>query len=61
MKLTLPMKGKRKPNGQQGSRGKQAFKRNIAEREVDYLIFREDFGHIEGDTIVGVHQKAGTN
>ena len=30
---TLPMKGKRKPNGHQERRGKQAFKRNIAERE----------------------------
>lgn len=55
---TLPLKGKRKPNGHQERRGKQAFKRNIAEREVDYPDFKEEFGHIEGDTIVGVHHKS---
>ena len=55
---TLPMKGKRKPNGHQERRGKQAFKRNIAERENDYPTFKEEFGHVEGDTIVGVHHKS---
>ena len=55
---TLPMKGKRKPNGHQERRGKQAFKRNIAERKVDYPTFKEEFGHIEGDTIVGAHHKS---
>lgn len=55
---TLPLKGKRKPNGHQERRGKQAFKRNIAEREVDYPDFKDEFGHIEGDTIVGVHHKS---
>ncbi|AQS52498.1 hypothetical protein BW727_101594 [Jeotgalibaca dankookensis] len=55
---TLPMKGKRKPNGHQERRGKQAFKRNIVEREKDYPVFKEEFGHIEGDTIVGVHHKS---
>src|SRR5690625_175433 len=54
----LPLKGKRKPNGHQERRGKQAFKRNIAEREVDYPDFKDEFGHIEGDTIVGVHHKS---
>lgn len=54
----LPMKGKRKPNGHQERRGKQAFKRNIAERENDYPAFQKEFGHIEGDTIVGVHHKS---
>ena len=44
---TLPMKGKRKPNGHQERRGKQAFKRNIAERENDYPAFKEEFGHVE--------------
>ena len=60
------MKGKRKPNGHQERRGKQAFKRNIAERETDYPIFKKEFGPIfkkefgpiEGDTIVGVHHKS---
>lgn len=55
---TLPMKGKRKPNGHQERRGKQAFKRNIAERETDYPSFKEEFGHLEGDTIVGAHHKS---
>lgn len=55
---TLPVKGNRKPNGHQKRRGKQAFKRNIAERETDYPAFKEEFGHIEGDTIVGVHHKS---
>ena len=55
---TLPMKGKRKPNGHQERRGKQAFKRNIAEREAGYPAFKEEFGHIEGDTIVGAHHKS---
>lgn len=35
---TLPMKGKRKPNGLQEPRGKQTFKRNIAESETDYPL-----------------------
>jgi len=55
---TLPMKGKRKPNGHKERRGKQAFKRNIAEREKDYPNFTKEFGHIEGDTIVGVQHKS---
>ena len=54
----LPMKGKRKPNGHQERRGKQAFKRHISERESDYPSFKEEFGHIEGDTIVGVRHKS---
>ncbi|MER2132789.1 MAG: IS30 family transposase [Carnobacterium inhibens] len=55
---TLPMKGKRKPNGHKEKRGKQAFKRNISERLNDYPHFKEEFGHLEGDTIVGVHHKS---
>jgi IS30 family transposase len=55
---SLPMKGKRKPNGHQERRGKQAFKRNITERKSDYPAFQDEFGHIEGDTIVGIHHKS---
>ena len=55
---TLPMKGKRKPNGHKETRGKQAFKRNISERLKDYPRFENEFGHLEGDTIVGVHHKS---
>ena len=54
----LPMQGKRKPNCHQERRGKQAFKRNIAERETDYASFETEFGHLEGDTIVGVNHKS---
>ncbi len=54
---TLPMKGKIKPNGHQECRGKQTFKKNIAEREKDSPNFKEEFGYIEGDTIVGIHHK----
>ncbi len=38
-KLTLPMKGKRKSSGHQERRGKQAFTRNIAEKETDSTAF----------------------
>ena len=56
--LHLPMQGKRKPNGYKEKRGKQAFKRNISERKKDYVVFEEKFGHLEGDTIVGIHHKS---
>ncbi|WP_252314164.1 IS30 family transposase [Sinobaca sp. H24] len=55
---TLPMKGKRKPNGHQERRGKQAFRRTLSEREHDYPAFSQEFGHLEGDTIVGRHHKS---
>lgn len=55
---TLPMEGKRKPNGHKERRGKQAFKRNISERVNDYPAFNSEFGHLEGDTIVGEHHKS---
>ncbi len=55
---TLPMKGKRKPNGHQERRGKQTFKRHITERDADYPSFQKEFGHLEGDTIVGARHKS---
>ena len=55
---TLPMKGKRKPNGHKEHRGKQAFRHNISERSTDYPESQLEFGHLEGDTIVGVHHKS---
>ena len=55
---TLPMQGKRKPNGHQERRGRQAFRRNISERTTDYPAFNEEVGHLEGDTIVGVRHKS---
>ena len=54
----LPMQGRRKPNGHQEHRGRQAFRRNISERVDDYPTFNEAFGHLEGDTIVGVRHKS---
>lgn len=54
----LPMKGKRKPNGHQEKRGKQAFRRSIHERIDDYNQFENEFGHLEGDTTVGQKHKS---
>ena len=55
---TLPMKGKRKPNGHQEKLGKQQLKRSIHDRPDNYPNFNSEFGHLEGDTIVGVHHKS---
>jgi len=54
----LPMKGKRKPNGHQEKRGKQAFRRTIDDREQEHSNYTNEFGHLEGDTIVGHHHKS---
>lgn len=54
----LPMKGKRKPNGHQERRGKQAFRRSILDRESEHPNYKKEFGHLEGDTIVGRHHKS---
>src|SRR5699024_9883569 len=54
----LPMKGKRKPNGHQEKRGKQAFKRGIKDRDQEHPNFEKEFGHLEGDTIVGSQHKS---
>lgn len=51
------MKGKRKPNGHKERQGRQAFSRNIFEKETDYPTFKEEFGHLEGDTIVSMQHK----
>ncbi|WP_326717468.1 IS30 family transposase [Vagococcus jeotgali] len=55
---TLPMKGKRKPNGHKEKRGKQAFKRTIHQRDAEHNEFQNEFGHLEGDTIVGKNHKS---
>lgn len=52
------MKGKRKPNGHQEKRGKQAFKRGIDDRNQEHPNYQKEFGHLEGDTIVGRHHKS---
>ncbi|MGM8184419.1 IS30 family transposase, partial [Enterococcus italicus] len=54
----LPMKGKRKPNDHKEKRGKQGFRRSIRDRKTDYTQFDHEFGHLEGDTIVGGKHKS---
>lgn len=56
--VTLPMNGKRKPNGHKEKRGKQAFKRSLQDRDLSYPVFKHEFGHLEGDTIIGEHHKS---
>lgn len=57
-KEDLPWKGKRKPNGHSEKRGKQAFRRDLRERAELYPDFHTEFGHLEGDTIVGEKHKS---
>lgn len=54
----LPMKGKRKSNGHQERRRKQAFRRSILDRDKEHPNYQKEFGHLEGDTIVGRHHKS---
>ncbi len=54
----LPCKGKRKLNGKAEKRGKQDFRRDIRDRSEIYPKFEREFGHLEGDTIVGKHHKS---
>lgn len=56
--FSLPMKGKRKMNGHREKRGKQAFRRTIHQRNKEHDHFKDEFGHLEGDTIVGKHHKS---
>lgn len=55
---TLPMKGKRKPNGHRETRGKQNDKRTLDDREKAYPTYKNEFGHLEGDTIIGKNHKS---
>ncbi len=57
-KEDLPWKSKRKPNGKKETRGKQAFRRDIRERAKLFPDFDSEFGHLEGDTIVGQNHKS---
>lgn len=54
----LPMQGKRKPNGHQEKRGKQSFRRSIRDRDSDHPNYKKEFGHLEGDTIIGHQHKS---
>lgn len=51
------MKEKRKSNSHKEKHEKQAFKRNISERLTDHPQFEDDLGHLEEDTIFGIHHK----
>src|SRR5699024_2178811 len=51
------MQGKRKPNGHQEKRGRQSFRRSIRDRDQEHPNYQKEFGHLEGDTIVGRHHK----
>ena len=58
----LPMKGKRKPNGHQEKRGKQAFRRSIHERikehpefENDLAILKETLLSVENTKVLLLH------
>lgn len=55
---TLPMQGKRKPNGHQEKKGRQSFRRIICDRDQEHPNYQKEFGHLEGDTIVGRHHKS---
>lgn len=57
-KEDFPWKGKRKPNGHSEKRGKQALRRDSRERADSYPNFKTEFGHLEGDTIVGEKHKS---
>lgn len=57
-KMDFPWKGKRKQNGQKETRGKQAFRRDLHDRADIYPDFNTEFGHLEGDTIVGEKHKS---
>ncbi|WP_161981107.1 IS30 family transposase, partial [Streptococcus sp. S784/96/1] len=54
----FPWKGNRKPNGKAEKRDKLAFRRDIRERSKVYPEFDSEFGHLEGDTIVGKNHKS---
>lgn len=55
---TLPMGGKRKFNDHQERRGRQTFRRKLSDRQTEYPTFERGFGHLERDTIVGIHHKS---
>lgn len=57
-KEDFPWKGKRKPNGHSEKRGKQSFRSDQLERAESYPDFKTEFGHQEGDTIVGEKKKS---
>ncbi|BDP80816.1 hypothetical protein EfmAA290_14920 [Enterococcus faecium] len=57
--LHLPMQGKRKPNGYKEKRGKQAFKRNISELYLDYVLIAEVIKALEGTVVIHILEVVG--
>lgn len=49
----LPMKGKRCPNGHRETRGRGSFCLTIHDRAKIFPNLDREFGHLEGDSIVG--------
>ena len=55
---SLPMKGKRHPNGYVERRGKAGrLGRALSERHQDYPNYHNEFGHFEVDTIQGKNHR----
>lgn len=54
----LPMKGKRKKNNHQEKRGKINDCLTLEDRSEFYPKFDKEFGHLEGDTIIGQKHKS---
>lgn len=55
----LSLKGKRKPNGHKEKRDKQVFTRDLRFRKKEHPNYNYEFGHIEGDAIIGAaHRNA---
>ena len=54
----LPMKGKRHPNGYVERRGKSGqLGISIHQRKEDFPNYKQEFGHLEGDTVQGKKHK----
>ncbi len=53
----LRMKRKRKCNSHKERLGRQNFRLKLSDRETGYTAFKEEFGHLKDDTIVGIHHK----
>ena len=59
---SLPMRGKRHPNGYVERRGKAGqLERSIHERAKDFPHYATEFGHLEADTVQGKKHQGGGN
>lgn len=56
--IFLRKRTSRKANDHSEKQEKQAFRRDLRERADSYPDFKTEFGHLEGDTIVGEKQKS---